>query len=33
MGAEEQVTDGVKPEGIKVNEVLRPLATVAELEA
>ena len=32
-GAEEQVADDVKPEGIKVNEVLCRLAAVTELEA
>ena len=32
-GAEEQVADIIKPEGIKVNEVLCPLAVEAELEA
>ena len=32
-GVEEQVADDVKPEGIKVNEMLRPLVAVAELEA
>jgi hypothetical protein len=31
--AEEHVADAVEPEGIKVKEVLRPLAVEAELEA
>ena len=33
QGPEEQVADAVEPEGIKVKEVLRPLAVEAELEA